>query len=340
MLVGQTFLSATAVPAVPPRCPAVILPRVSAPAHDTLELPCPACGYDLRGSPGDTCPECGGAFDRAALAARAIPWEHRRTLGRWRAFWRTAWIATVRPGRWTGEAAKDRSYSAAQRFRWVVVLLAWAAVAVPLVIEQIRDGFGRNAAFARMFMPTLLGTPLFAGGGGTPGVPMPLRELATCWLIGDATPFVSPGCLLLFLAAASGVGSYWFHPKSIVIERQNRSIALGYYACAPLLLLAGVPVIWVAVMLSETWLFETALLTESIVVAGIVGGWMLLTMPLLVLRSTLTLLHAGTRGRGAALFGAALAIVATWLGLLVLTIGILPAAAGLVRLMVESLRPA
>lgn len=267
------------------------------------------------------------------MAVSAIPWEHRRSLGRWRAFWRTALIATLRPGRWVSEAAKDLSYPAAQRFRWTVVFLSWLAVAAPLVIEQLR--LGRNAAFDRMVMATLLDPPLTAG---TPGVPKPLRELAACWLIGDATPFVSAGCFLLFLAAFSGVGTYWFHPKSISVERQNRSIALGYYASAPLLLLAGAPVVWAAVLASETRLFESTVMAAFIVTAAAVGVLMLFATPLLMLRSTLALLHAGTRRRGAALFGAALAIVATWLGLIVLTIGILPAAAGLVRLMVESLR--
>lgn len=330
---GLTFSSVTAVPAVSSHRLPVILPRVSAPAPDPLELFCPSCGYDLRGSPNDTCPECGGTFDRAAMAVSAIPWEHRRSLGGWRAFWRTALIATYRPGRWVSEAAKDLSYPAAQRFRWTVVFLSWLAVAVPLVVEQIRDG--RNAAFDRMIVDTLIGPPLT---GGTTGVPTPLRDLAACWLIGDATPFVSAGCLLLFLAAVSGVGTYWFHPKSISVERQNRSIALGYYASAPLLLLAGVPVIWAAVMLSETWLFESTLMAAFIVTAAVVGGLLLFATPLLMLRSTLALLHAGTCRPAAALFGAALAIVATWLGLIVLTIGILPTAAGLVRLMVESLR--
>ena len=56
---------------------------------------CPACGYDLRGSTSDRCPECGVR----PAAASAVPWAHRRRLGVLTALARTVWLATVRPGR-------------------------------------------------------------------------------------------------------------------------------------------------------------------------------------------------------------------------------------------------
>jgi hypothetical protein len=37
-------------------------------------------------------------------------------------------------------------------------------------------------------------------------------------------------------AVITGLPSYFFHPRGISIERQNRAIALSYYACAPLAL--------------------------------------------------------------------------------------------------------
>jgi hypothetical protein len=40
----------------------------------------------------------------------------------------------------------------------------------------------------------------------------------------------------LWLYAAAGVASYWFHPRRLDVQRQNRAVALSYYACAPLVL--------------------------------------------------------------------------------------------------------
>jgi hypothetical protein len=41
----------------------------------------------------------------------------------------------------------------------------------------------------------------------------------------------------LALAVLTGAHTYLFHPKSLGVERQNRLIAISYYACAPLALL-------------------------------------------------------------------------------------------------------
>ncbi len=40
--------------------------------------------------------------------------------------------------------------------------------------------------------------------------------------------------VFLILAAITGVPSYFFHPRSLPIEQQNRAVALSYYCCAPL----------------------------------------------------------------------------------------------------------
>ena len=84
-------------------------------AEDTL-LFCPACGYDLRGSDGNRCPECGLAIDRESLRVRGFPWAHRREVGRVRAYVRMVWqvlvgsrtLAYERPGRRT-RATRVRS---------------------------------------------------------------------------------------------------------------------------------------------------------------------------------------------------------------------------------------
>ena len=45
-------------------------------------------------------------------------------------------------------------------------------------------------------------------------------------------------CFLLFLAAATGVPGYFFHPRDLPLEQQNRAIAMSYYACGPLAIAA------------------------------------------------------------------------------------------------------
>jgi hypothetical protein len=41
-------------------------------------------------------------------------------------------------------------------------------------------------------------------------------------------------CCLLFLATATGVPSYFFHPKSLGVARQNSAVAMSHYTSAPL----------------------------------------------------------------------------------------------------------
>jgi hypothetical protein len=42
--------------------------------------------------------------------------------------------------------------------------------------------------------------------------------------------------LWLSLFFATGLHTYWLHPRHLSVERQNRAVALGYYACGPLLM--------------------------------------------------------------------------------------------------------
>ena len=52
---------------------------------------------------------------------------------------------------------------------------------------------------------------------------MQIFFLIACWF-----------CLALFLLSATAIASYFFHPKSLSVIRQNRAVALSYYSAAPL----------------------------------------------------------------------------------------------------------
>src|SRR5437867_2522049 len=85
-------------------------------------LYCPECGYDLHGIESARCPECGQSIDRATLSESRIPWVHRREIGRVRAYWRTLWLAILRPRRIAMDIAAPAHLRDAEMFRRVTVI--------------------------------------------------------------------------------------------------------------------------------------------------------------------------------------------------------------------------
>jgi hypothetical protein len=62
---------------------------------------------------------------------------------------------------------------------------------------------------------------------------------AATWLGWVLELLLAPAIILgsyAFLLAASAVAGYFFHPRRLPVERQNRAVALSCYACAPLAL--------------------------------------------------------------------------------------------------------
>lgn len=100
---------------------------------------CPECGYDLRGSTSTRCPECGYALDDLRAGRTALPWPNRAVLGRWRAFWATAWLVMRRPLRVTAEAAIPVDEPSARRFTLIAQLLAHAAALTALAIIALQS---------------------------------------------------------------------------------------------------------------------------------------------------------------------------------------------------------
>ncbi len=165
------------------------------------DLYCPDCGYSLRGLTSERCPECGLLLDFIESKVSLIPWERRREIGGFRAYWRTAWLAAFRPKRFCRAAYQPVSYRCAQKFRWLTVAHAYVALLLVLGTLQALD-------------IELLEE---------------LAEETGWWFVAFAGL-----CPLLALAALTGVPSYFFHPRYLPVERQNRAVALSYYGGAPL----------------------------------------------------------------------------------------------------------
>ena len=111
-------------------------PAAGATAHPGRSVLCPGCGYDLRGTAGERCSECGLAIDRAALERSGFPWAHRASLGPLRAFLKTVWLVTADAASLRYEVAKQqRPRDGASFRRWVAVILsACFAAGVGVVI--------------------------------------------------------------------------------------------------------------------------------------------------------------------------------------------------------------
>jgi len=201
--------------------PVSVTAPAPASADEGMELRCPGCGYDLRAMSSDRCPECGLLIDRAALAGARIPWTFRKGMGRWRAYRKTVALAALEPHKLALEVARPVSLADARKFQHLTVLVALA----PMFALLLWGYFSSypNGTFSR---------------GRSRGSVLP-------WTLEAIGLLFAAGCIWLFLFCASGVGSYFFHPRHLSVTRQNRAIALSYYACAPLAL-TWVPALLVA----------------------------------------------------------------------------------------------
>lgn len=182
----------------------------------TRDLLCPRCGYNLRGLHEYRCPECGDPFDPAALSESQLPWTHRRRLGRVRAYWQTVELVVLHPKQLAAEMAHPCKYADSQRFRWITVGWVW----LTLLLSTMFNWDGHDNI--RWLLPD--------GGGEGLGMVV-INHLAA----------------LAALAVITGVPSYFFHPRQLSIEQQNRAIDLSYYCSAvltfcPVVLVLG----WIA----------------------------------------------------------------------------------------------
>jgi len=235
---------------------------------DDLPLPCPACGYDLRGNASGTCPECGEAFDPARLAEAQIPWQDRHEIGRVRAFRRTVWLALRHPTQLARQATRPVRYRDARSFQLVCVTLAWLTIGPVAAwgLWSLREDVIADP------MPSV--TVFFDSPVGEASRPLALLadgSIVAAFLVG----------LFLWLLMGTGVASYFFHPASLPRAMQDRAVATSYYAAAPLTLLpvAGLVVL---PMLGVAYLGEEDIWPQALAGALVIAFFGLATILVVV----------------------------------------------------------
>ncbi|WP_428938622.1 hypothetical protein [Fontivita pretiosa] len=307
-------------------------PIASTTAPHAADLYCPGCGYNLRGiDASQRCPECGLSIDRSTLGKSVIPWTARRHIGRARALFKTAWLASTDPRMLAREMAIAVSFRDAQRFRWTVVAIA----SVPLIAAAIIA-----RATLGPFGPLFFGP--WAAIGYTSGPQSPWPDVGICLFTGLFLWPVTPVAILLFITAISGVQSYFFHPRSLPVVRQNRAVALSCYSSGPLLFLTVPSLVFSAAALLtyleyighwivKQWLpfFTTPLmwLAGTILALAVIFTWWL---------NTVRMLRDATHcGPGRTLV-AAIGLPSAWVLLALVTLGLIPIMCGFVVLVWES----
>ena len=80
---------------------------------------CRKCGYRLVGLHELRCPECGTAFEKNALFRRQVPWENRKSMGIYRAYWSTLQMLLYQPAELVACCRIGTHISDSRVFRWI-----------------------------------------------------------------------------------------------------------------------------------------------------------------------------------------------------------------------------
>ena len=218
--------------------------------EDAAEIFCPACGYNLRGIASERCPECGLALDRAQLNRSQLPWTYRHEIGRVRAYLKTVLLVLARPRRVGEEVARPVSLEDARRFRHITVMIAFVPVMAAITWQLFVIKHDIRATMTRPIPSSINQQPA--------GVTWPAAAVVAPthawigWTLETGLLPIVAFSAWLFLYACSGVASWFFHPPSLSIPRQNRAIALSYYSSAAMAIMPASLAIVIQILLTAT----------------------------------------------------------------------------------------
>ena len=286
-------------------------------AADEGERLCPYCGYDLRANPGERCSECGQPIDHNEQAHSAIPWVHRRHLGRVRTYLKTVWLVTIDSRKLRGQAGRILKKADAQSFRRITAGLM--AVALVGAFAFVADDLSRLISDYRFNVSVV-----------QPTAPR-VHDLMVPWLAGITLPAVTPLMLVGFAFSLSGI-----HRRLFKAERPSREESAQALACY-----AAGPMAWCLPILS---LGCALLYLDSIRLVSLGPGLVLImialaTIGLLTIMGRITQLAIRVKRSG----GERALIHAPYLGVLwlwasVVWLGVLPWAIGFVWIVIDSFR--
>ena len=180
-------------------------------SDSVLDVFCPKCSYNLRGIDSERCPECGYSLAFLKIAESQIPWVHRQQIGRFRAYWRTVWWATVRRLKFGEELTRPMSLPDARRFHYVTMCHAYLAILV------------------------LTGLLMFEGPRRLQAAFRDHTAITVCVIL------VMHVCALLAFGVACRIGGDTIRSKKMPAARQAQTLGLGYYAAGAF---AWLPLTW------------------------------------------------------------------------------------------------
>ena len=280
--------------------------------HDPAYAPCHRCGYDLRATVGDTCPECGTPIGNEPSRS-AIPWVHRASLGQLNAYVRTVWLATVHPARLAAEASRPQHPRDARTFAWATVI----AASIPGIAMLVGYALSRDGLDLK---------PLMLHFG--PAAVWPELVVLFSAVIGWT----------LFATIASGLQVYWFDLRRLPDTLRSRAVSLSRYCSAAWALvvvpLTGLAVVRVLIDLSDGGLMTPGMIGTTLTCT--VAAMLLLIG--VVLRSTLVVLKRVTAGRWRAMVALLFGLPALYLIAAILCLVLLPGLCLFGMLMILSLR--
>ena len=299
------------------------------------ELLCPACGYDLRALAGDRCPECGLSIDREQLKESSVPWVHRRSIGRVRAYTRTVWWMLIGTKRLAFESAKPQKWEDARSFRRVTaVLLAIELLAILHFSTALSGGTSEALQLQR---PANRAAAWYAQSYGL--------DLCLPWSAGAILPLLLPCALVGWAGSLLVSPRALFGTRKLADARRVVGTALATYAVSPIVLVGGLigPLWWI------NYAAPSSVVASVLDAVPVVGLLLVLITFLLIATAGLGLLAAIVRpirwfGRVAHAGGgqtllAALRWVMHVLGVTLFWLVLLPWAVGFFWLMIDSFRP-
>ncbi|MCY2951731.1 MAG: hypothetical protein NTU53_07105 [Planctomycetota bacterium] len=298
------------------------------PPSSSAQLPdedaplCPACGYDLRGTVGDRCSECGETFDRASLSTSALPWARYRQVGYVQAYLRTVWLVTIGSPVLAHEVSKQHDPHHARIFRRITAVILAMALASVFVATEIE---ARGLWFVAVQPhPAMLGNPAAAHW---------IYDLLVPWSASATIPGIIPLMLILLAFQITRSQEPLFRLPGASPRRQQSLTAVASYTVAPMVWLLPAVLFVVTARITPVGPFLTATFVLLFIGLAFAATGFAAT----AVRGVQWAVRCRHAGLGRA--GLAVAqLFSLWLGGLLLILGLLPWCVGFLWIVIDSFR--